>query len=212
MRRSTRSGDPDKINMFFQRQLTLSAEPSETQPDLIIWSETAIAWDIATNALARSMIADAAQGIPVAVGIQRFEGDDAFNSLAIMDRDGSVAEIYDKHHLVPFGEYMPARWLTEPLGIAGLAAVSARGFTPGAGPRLLDLGDLGTTLPLICYEAIFPRNIHRAPSRPDWLLQVTNDAWFGKIAGPSSTLPRPASAPSSRASQWSGSRTLASRP
>ncbi|MEM9031069.1 MAG: apolipoprotein N-acyltransferase [Pseudomonadota bacterium] len=176
--------DPDKINTFFQRQLAYTAAVADTTPDLIVWSETAIAWDISTNALARSMMSDAAKGIPVAVGIQRFLGEDAFNSLAVLDGDGSVGQIYDKHHLVPFGEYMPARWLTEPLGLAGLASVSARGFTPGPGPELLDFGPLGTALPLICYEAIFPRNVSNAPARPDWLLQVTNDAWFGKTAGP----------------------------
>ena len=177
--------DPEKINGFFHRQLEYTAEDAPFwKPELVVWSETAIAWDIATNALARDMMAEAAKGIPIAVGIQRFEGRDAFNSLAVLGSEGSVSEIYDKHHLVPFGEYMPARWLTERLGIAGLAAVNARGFTPGPGPELLEFGSLGKALPLICYEAIFPRNIHRAPERPDWLLQVTNDAWFGRIAGP----------------------------
>jgi apolipoprotein N-acyltransferase len=49
---------------------------------------------------------------------------------------------------------------------------------------LLDLGALGTVLPLICYEAIFPQDVNAAPARPDWMLQVTNDAWFGRLAGP----------------------------
>lgn len=175
---------PDKVNLFFNRQLQLTAAASETSPDLIVWSETAIAWDITENALAREMIAEAASGTPVAVGIQRLTETDAFNSLALTDGTGQVAQIYDKHHLVPFGEYMPARWLTSRIGIQGLAAFDDRGFTPGLGPSLVDTGKLGMALPLICYEAIFPQNIRGAPERPDWILQVTNDAWFGKTAGP----------------------------
>lgn len=174
----------DKVNMFFNRQLQFTAAPSKTPPDLMIWSETAIAWDITENALAREMIADAARGTPVALGIQRITPKDAFNSLALTDADGQVAQLYDKHHLVPFGEYMPLQPLMSRIGIQGLAAFDDRGFSSGPGPLLIDTGPLGMALPLICYEAIFPQNIRGAPARPDWLLQITNDAWFGQIAGP----------------------------
>ena len=49
---------------------------------------------------------------------------------------------------------------------------------------MLDLGRAGKVLPLICYEAVFPQDLRAAPERADWVLQVTNDAWFGNVAGP----------------------------
>ena len=58
------------------------------------------------------------------------------------------------------------------------------GYVPGQGPKLVDLGTLGRALPLICYEAIFPQDVRAAPERPGWLLQITNDAWFGELSGP----------------------------
>ncbi|MBD3766142.1 MAG: apolipoprotein N-acyltransferase, partial [Rhodobacterales bacterium] len=94
--------------------------------------------------------------------------------------------VYDKHHLVPFGEYMPAGDLAYGMfGIAAFAAQQGAGYSPGPGARVLDLGGaLGRVLPLICYEAVFPQDLHAAPERADWILQVTNDAWFGRWSGP----------------------------
>jgi apolipoprotein N-acyltransferase len=97
---------------------------------------------------------------------------------------GQRDQIYDKHHLVPFGEYMPAATLFARYNILGLATRAKYGFSPGPGPQLLDLGALGTALPLICYEAVFPQDVNAAPERPDMLLHLTNDAWFGTDAGP----------------------------
>ena len=94
---------------------------------------------------------------------------------------GGITALYDKHHLTPFGEYMPAGDFLARFGIQGLAASAGEGFSAGPGPRTLPI--VGTALPLICYEAIFPRNL-RAENRPDWLLQITNDAWFGELSGP----------------------------
>ena len=92
--------------------------------------------------------------------------------------------LYDKHHLVPFGEYMPMGDLMARFGIHGLAAQEGNGYSSGPGARLLDLGALGAGLPLICYEAVFAHDVNAAPARPSFLMQVTNDAWFGKAAGP----------------------------
>ncbi|MEP1934490.1 MAG: apolipoprotein N-acyltransferase, partial [Roseibium sp.] len=69
-------------------------------------------------------------------------------------------------------------------GLRGLAASEGAGFSAGPGPELLDLGSLGRALPLICYEAVFPQDVQNAPERPDFLLQITNDAWFGGFSGP----------------------------
>jgi apolipoprotein N-acyltransferase len=84
---------------------------------------------------------------------------------------------------VPFGEYIPLTGLARAMGLRGLAEVAGAGYTPGDGPALLDLGPLGQAFPMICYETIFPGYI-RQVDRPDWLLQITNDAWFGEFSGP----------------------------
>ncbi len=179
---------PDLIEAFFFRHLDLTAAPSATPPDLVLWSETAAPFFLDRPGAGLDMAAEAA-GVPLVMGIQRRErGADGvqryFNSLAVLDAAGAVTAVYDKHHLVPFGEYVPliGPW-SESLGWGGLAARMLSGYTPGPGPALLDLGPAGTALPLICYEAVFPRNL-RGTARPDWILQSTNDAWFGSFSGP----------------------------
>ncbi len=174
--------DPEKVNAFFHRQLEYSA--AAPRPALIVWPETAVPWDLAEHALAREMVAEAADGVTLAVGFPRWDGRRVFNSLGVMDATGEIMQLYDKHHLVPFGEYVPFGDLAAKLGITGFATRDGQGFSAGGGPKLLDFGRAGRALPLICYEAIFPQDVAAAPERPDFLLQVTNDAWFGNFAGP----------------------------
>lgn len=174
--------DPEMIPIFVNRQIDYTAAPGA--PDLIVWPESALPY-LAENAQpVFDIIADASAGTPVVLGIQRREDADYFNSLVVLDAEGQVAQSYDKFHLVPFGEYMPAEWLFRRINVGGLAARAEGGYTAGPGPRLLDLGDLGTALPLICYEAVFAQNVGRAPARPAFLMQLTNDAWFGQRSGP----------------------------
>jgi len=99
------------------------------------------------------------------------------NSLVVVDGPGPAPLVYDKWHLVPFGEYQPG-WFPLPI-----ALVSGDGFARGDGPATLRLPGLPGFGPLICYEAIFPGQIVAA-DRPDWLVNVTNDAWFGNSTGP----------------------------
>ena len=177
----------DLIPVWFERHLDLTAAPpaeGTPPPDLVIWSETAIPWLLEDAAIAFEMIAEAAQGATVALGLNRLEGWEPRNALAVIDAEGTVIAVYDKHHLVPFGEYIPFSDLIAGTPLGGLASRMLSGFTPGPGPVLLDLGPLGRPAPMICYETIFPRHLARLPDRPDWVLQVTNDAWFGAIAGP----------------------------
>jgi len=79
---------------------------------------------------------------------------------------------------------MPAGDLLGQLGIGAFAARQGNGYSSGSGPALLDLGPLGHVLPLICYEAVFPQDLNAAPGRAGWILQATNDAWFGSLSGP----------------------------
>ncbi|ANB35597.1 apolipoprotein N-acyltransferase [Rhodovulum sulfidophilum] len=174
----------DMIPVFWERQLAYTAEPGDPPPDLIVWPETAVPFWLENAGDGLGQIARAAGGVPVAAGIQRSDGPLAYNSLAVIGAGGRLLGLYDKHHLVPFGEYIPGASLLGRFGIRGLAANDVYGYAPGPGPRLLDLGArLGQALPLICYEAVFPQDL-RGTARPRWILQVTNDAWFGTRTGP----------------------------
>ena len=175
---------PDYAPLFFDRMIEFTAAPARRRPDLIVWPETAIPAVLHRAGGELGLIAEAASGAPVALGIQRFDENRAFNSLILLDRSGAVAEVYDKHHLVPFGEYLPAYGFLSRLPFGTFVEERGYGYSPGPGARLIDLGITGKALPLICYEAVFPQDIHAAPERPRLLLQITNDAWFGKIAGP----------------------------
>ncbi len=179
--------DPALIPMFFQRQLSFTAAPPApggAAPVLVVWPEISVPMLLRNATQALAAIHDAAQGAVVVLGVQRMEDGRYYNSLALLEGDGAVRQVYDKHHLVPFGEYMPAAAVFRRWNIAGLAARAEGGYSAGPGPRLLDLGPLGRALPLICYEAVFPQDVHAAPGRPDMLLQITNDAWFGQWSGP----------------------------
>lgn len=178
----------DLVRGFFQRHLDLSAAPADPPPDLVIWPETAAPFLLDQPMGGLEAAAEAAAA-PLVMGIQRREtGADGvlryYNSLAVIDRTGRAGAVYDKHHLVPFGEYIPllGDWAARQ-GWGGLAQRMLDGYSAGPGPRLLDLGPAGHALPLICYEAVFPRDL-RGTARPDWLLQATNDAWFGNRIGP----------------------------
>ncbi len=173
----------DKVQEFFDRQLAFSSA-SDTRPDLIVWPETAVPVMLNDAASTLEVISDAAGGVPVVVGLQRYNGPRIYNSLALIEAGGTVASVYDKHHLVPFGEYMPFGDVMARFGIYGLAANEGQGFSSGPGAQVIDMGPLGRALPLICYEGIFAQDVRAAPERPNFMLLITNDAWFGEISGP----------------------------
>ncbi len=173
--------DPDFIPIFYNRQLEFTRAAPVV--DLVIWPETAIPYVLERAGGLMAQISEAANGAGVILGAQRSEDADFFNSLAVIGPSGAVSAVYDKHHLVPFGEYIPLAHLFSNIGFLGAAAQATGGYTRGAGPEVLDIGPLGKALPLICYEGVFPRNL-RLDERPDWLLLITNDAWFGTFSGP----------------------------
>ncbi len=178
--------DPELIPTFWERQIDYTQAPPQREraPSLIVWPETAIPWTLGRADGALEMISEAAGGTQVVLGLQRFNGPKLYNSLLLLGADGSRRALYDKYHLVPFGEYMPLGNFLSRFGINGLAAQHGNGYSAGPGAQLITLEGIGPALPLICYEAVFPQDVSAAPSRPAVLLQITNDAWFGKFSGP----------------------------
>jgi apolipoprotein N-acyltransferase len=149
------------------------------QSAVVVWPETASPALLQTDAPARRMIAEAAGGNQSLIGSVRFdEHDRPRNSLFALGSDGTIEGIYDKWHLVPFGEYQPT-WLP-----AALQFIPGDGFASGPGPRTLHVPGLPAVGALICYEAIFPAQVIDSGDRPAWMVNVTNDAWFGNSTGP----------------------------
>ncbi|SMY08459.1 apolipoprotein N-acyltransferase [Flavimaricola marinus] len=181
--------DPGMAETLFQRQLQLTtaggdnADPDRV-PDLVVWPETSVQWLLEYSEDVLRDVAVAARGAPVALGILRRDASRYFNSMVVVDRTGAVTDIYDKWHLVPFGEYVPLGELAARFGIRGLAASQGGGYSAGEGPGLVTIPGLGPAMPLICYEGIFPEEVNDAPERPRLLILITNDAWFGNWAGP----------------------------
>jgi apolipoprotein N-acyltransferase len=107
----------------------------------------------------------------------------AYNSIYVIDHDGSILSVYDKVHLVPFGEYLPFQDFLEGLGLTQLTKVQG-GFLSGDRRRTMNVPRAPGLLPLICYEIIFPGDAVPAGERPGWLVNLTNDGWFGVSTGP----------------------------
>jgi apolipoprotein N-acyltransferase len=180
-----------------QKYLTLSDRASGPQStgvrdaSILIWPESAFPFFLTREADAMAQIADLlpkgtilitgsvrAPDLPPGVRITR-----AYNSIYAIDHDGSVLSVYDKLHLVPFGEYLPYQDLMERLGFVQLTKVQG-GFIPGLRRHPMAIPNAPRALPLICYEAIFPGDVASGDDRPGWIVNLTNDGWFGISTGP----------------------------
>lgn len=164
---------------------------SEGPPDIVIWPETAVPFLLTREPGALSAIGDALQpSQSLLVGAVREEpGEDAdtvtgrfYNSVMAITTDGVIAGAADKVHLVPFGEYLPFADYLEQLGLSAVAAAD-RGYSAAPSRSTVAMPNGLTILPLICYEAIFPRHAVLAED-VDVIVNVTNDAWFGRTPGP----------------------------
>ena len=168
----------------FERLAGLSYTEGEERPDLVIWPESAApaillrddALELAEFTKALKLDANLALGV-----LTETEAGDLHNSLLVLNSEGALQAAYDKHRLVPFGEYVPFRGLLE---LIGFSALAREGFTPGSGPRMVQVPGLPPFAALVCFEAIFSGDVRRAALESSWILQVTNDAWFGPDAGP----------------------------
>jgi apolipoprotein N-acyltransferase len=180
-----------------QKYLALSDRASGPQStgvrdaNVLIWPESAFPFFLTREADAMAEIADflpkgtvlitgsvRAPDLPAGSRITR-----AYNSIYIIDHDGSVLSVYDKLHLVPFGEYLPFQEWMERLGLEQLTKVQG-GFIAGTSHNSLEIPGAPRALPLICYEAIFPAEVATRDGRPGWIINLTNDGWFGISTGP----------------------------
>ena len=174
---------PEYAWTYFDRAVEATGA-GDVRPDIVIWPESSVPVHLGDVEQMLAQIADAAQGVPVVLGLNRPAGWRYYNSAVVLGSDGHLSGLYDKHHLVPFGEYVPFGDMLARLGIHGFAVRDGAGFSAGPGPRLLDLGDVGKALALICYEVVFPQDMRGTAERPRFLMQITNDAWFGTFSGP----------------------------
>ncbi len=173
---------PEFAEVFFERQLELSASPANILPDVTIWPETAVAFIAQERPDLVTRMIDSGNGASLIFGSRlRDENGNWYNGMHILDPNGYVIDTYAKHHLVPFGEFVPLPWL---LKLVGLSAMTGTGWTPGEGKRIIEPLDIPAFLVMICYETIFPQNAMIFGERPEWLVQITNDAWYGKFSGP----------------------------
>jgi len=171
----------------FQRLLALSAAEGADKISAVIWPEAAAPPLLERYPNLRHAIAAVTPhggllitGTERAEPLQGWPPQHVWNSIVALDDKGDIVGTYDKAHLVPFGEYVPLR------GILPMAKIapSIGDFAAGPGPRTLTLPGLPAVSPLICYEAIFPGAVADPQHRPHWLLNVTNDAWYGQTPGP----------------------------
>jgi apolipoprotein N-acyltransferase len=157
----------------------------------LVWPESAFPFFLAQDGEALAAIANMlpartvlitgaasqAEPAPGRIGLR------AYNSVYVIDHTGTILQSYDKQHLVPFGEFLPFQDALERLGLMQLTKVQG-GFLRGERRRRIAVAGAPDFLPLICYEVIFPGETVPKGERPDWLLNVTNDAWFGISSGP----------------------------
>ncbi|MDC0583956.1 apolipoprotein N-acyltransferase, partial [Paracoccaceae bacterium] len=174
--------DPAFARLFFERSLEFTA--AKPSVDLVVWPESALPVSFENAETLIEQIALAADGTALLLGALRLENEKVLNSIVYMDQNGVAKVVYDKHHLVPFGEYLPfERWLDR-IGLGFTSDLFGTGFAAGEGPKRINIAPLGAVVPLICYEAVFPQDVSFASQEAAILLLLTNDAWFGGFAGP----------------------------
>lgn len=188
---------PEAYRGIVDRYLALTSQAGAAIPDVVIWPEGALpatANQVFSGPDADLISSALTPGQTLLIGLGRGEADPTaeggaryFNSLFALERlaEGGmrVAAVYDKHRLVPFGEYLPLGSLMSRLGVRSLVHVPAD-FSPGPRPAPIRLPNAGRVQPLICYESLYPGFTPGATGRPSWIANVSNDAWFGRTSGP----------------------------
>ncbi|XSG81573.1 MAG: apolipoprotein N-acyltransferase [Methyloligella sp. ZOD6] len=187
---------PGNADGIFQDYLRLSETEKDgvglDQIDLLIWPETAVPVVLENEPEALATIGDMLpDGTALLVGSIRMQYEDGpdgttrnfYNGLLAIGSGGQLLDSYNKIHLVPFGEFLPYQGFMERLGIMQLTGIRG-GFTEGHEPRRLDVPGVPVLMPLICYEVLFPDEVNTRGREAKWMLNITNDAWFGRSVGP----------------------------
>ncbi len=185
---------PENRQEIVGQFLRMSDTPGDqgALPTHIVWPESALPFIVDREPVLRAAISRVlAPGGVLLLGAVRGEADEArpgrelgkfFNSFHVIGPDGDIRDTYDKAHLVPFGEYLPFQSFLEVIGLRQLTQLRG-GYRSGPGPRTLAVPGAPAVSPLICYEVIFSGGVVGA-ERPGWMVNVTNDAWFGSSTGP----------------------------
>ena len=181
--------DPENRDEVLRTYLDLSSPDGAPLPagTVLVWPESAFPFALTQDPEALAAIARVlAPGAALVTGAYRSEPNPdgpplVYNSIYVVGGDGTILDSYDKTHLVPFGEYLPGGKM---LSDTGLRQLVQGGFLPGVLRRSLNLPSSPPFVPLICYEAIFPGAVLPDGPRPGYILNVTNDGWFGKTIGP----------------------------
>jgi apolipoprotein N-acyltransferase len=187
-------GRADQEWRVLRAYLAETGPPEDNAAAIVIWPEGAIPvvnFFMLENPEFMAAVGSALGDRVLITGLTRrqaaSEGDVIyFNSAAVIDGVSGrarLSQIYDKHHLVPFGEYIPLWSLVSRLNIAPLQRIGA-GFESGPRPSRIVVPGAPPAVVLICYEAIFPGLTPRGDGRPGWIVSITNDAWFGGGSGP----------------------------
>ena len=177
--------EPSLRARHVERQIEMTLGPGYEDITHVIWAETAVPFHLSVDPDLQRFLGQAAPaGGALITGAPRTEPGDSdrrlWNSLHAVGPSGTLLATYDKVKLVIFGEYVPLR------SIFNFAKITAGriDFSPGPGRVTTMLPNLPPFSPLICYEVIFPGAVVAPGPRPDWLLTITNDAWFGTSTGP----------------------------
>ncbi len=181
--------DPAQRRRWFERHLDLARQPvASARPDIVVWPESSVPYSLEGEAEVRRLIADVVgPGGVVVLGSDHYDGTAAppilHNSVYAITGDGALLDRYDKVDLVPFGEFLPMRPLLGAIGLEALA-VGSMDFQAGPGRVTMALPGLPPASPLVCFEAAFAGRGSDGTGRARWIVNVTNDAWFGISSGP----------------------------
>jgi apolipoprotein N-acyltransferase len=196
--------DPARFEATFQRAMGLSQAAVRGQNRVVLWPESALpdylqagypaGWYASTTYGGDPLLARERIGRLIGPGSLLITGNDRLElengrvvgaraGITAIDGQGQIRATYDKAHLVPYGEYVPMKWLLVPLGIDRLVPGEIE-FWPGPGPRTIDLGAWGKIGMQLCYEIIFPGKVTEPGRRPDFIFNPSNDGWYGDWGPP----------------------------
>lgn len=180
--------NPAVLQDNLDRHIKMSQLSGFENIDFVVWSETAFPYALELDTYHRGQLQYA---IPphgnLITGALRYEptGTDnynVYNSMFVLNHQNEITSFYDKTHLVPFGEYIPLRrylpeWIKPVANTIGT-------FSVGSGAKVIKSDPAPSLGGLICYEVIFPHQILNPANKPNWIVNITNDGWYGNSAGP----------------------------